>query len=207
MVKIVGCRCGVTFISLSVHCTHGANIQNPAFPRVRPRQPERCAEHLSRRVSSRCLRVAVTTQRMQPKAATDSRHDIRRGGQGLFQWQAFALPLGPCRASRMRARKADLRRADNFVGSLDRQLWFCSAQKGEVRMGTISRGFSGRRSAADVKLPPGQYLTTDFPVLSAGPTPHVPLDRWEFVIDDGTNVLRKWAVSYTHLTLPTICSV
>ena len=31
-------------------------------------------------------------------------------------------------------------------------------------MGIVSRGFSGRRSAADVKLPPGQYLTTDFPV-------------------------------------------
>ena len=59
-------------------------------------------------------------------------------------------------------------------------------------MGIISRGFSGRRSEADAKLPPGQYLTTDFPVLSAGPTPHIPLDQWEFVIDDGTNVLRRW---------------
>jgi DMSO/TMAO reductase YedYZ molybdopterin-dependent catalytic subunit len=59
-------------------------------------------------------------------------------------------------------------------------------------MSIISRGFSGRRSAADAKLPPGQYLTTDFPVLSAGPTPHVPLDRWEFRIDDGTNMLRRW---------------
>ena len=59
-------------------------------------------------------------------------------------------------------------------------------------MGIISRGFSGRRSAADAKLPPGQYLTTDFPVLSAGPTPHVPLDHWEFTIDDGTDVLRRW---------------
>ena len=59
-------------------------------------------------------------------------------------------------------------------------------------MGIISRGFSGRRSAADAKLPPGQYLTTDFPVLSPGPTPHIPLDQWEFVIDDGTNVLRRW---------------
>ena len=59
-------------------------------------------------------------------------------------------------------------------------------------MAIISRGFSGRRRAADVKLPPGQYLTADFPVLSAGPTPHVPLDRWEFVIDDGTNILRRW---------------
>jgi DMSO/TMAO reductase YedYZ molybdopterin-dependent catalytic subunit len=58
-------------------------------------------------------------------------------------------------------------------------------------MNIISRGFSGRR-AADVKLPTGQYLTTDFPVLSAGPTPHVSLERWEFVLDDGTNVLRRW---------------
>jgi hypothetical protein len=34
------------------------------------------------------------------------------------------------------------------------------------------------------KLPP-QRVTTDFPVLSAGRTPHVPLDQWEFKIDDG----------------------
>jgi len=31
-------------------------------------------------------------------------------------------------------------------------------------------------------LPPGQYLTPDFPVLSAGPTPHTPLDQWDFTI-------------------------
>lgn len=60
-------------------------------------------------------------------------------------------------------------------------------------MGTISRGFFGRRSVADVKLPPGQYLTTDFPVLSAGPTPHIPLEKWEFMIDDGANVLGLWS--------------
>ncbi len=59
-------------------------------------------------------------------------------------------------------------------------------------MAIISRGFSGRRSAAEVKLPPGQYPTADFPVLSAGPTPHVPLDRWEFTIEDGNQVLRRW---------------
>jgi DMSO/TMAO reductase YedYZ molybdopterin-dependent catalytic subunit len=59
-------------------------------------------------------------------------------------------------------------------------------------MGTISRGFSGRRGVADAKLPPGQYLTTNFPVLSAGPTPHVPLDRWELTIDDGTDVFKRW---------------
>jgi DMSO/TMAO reductase YedYZ molybdopterin-dependent catalytic subunit len=59
-------------------------------------------------------------------------------------------------------------------------------------MAIVSRGFSGRRIGTETKLPPGQYLTTDFPVLSAGPTPHVPLDRWEFVVDDGKNVLRRW---------------
>jgi len=59
-------------------------------------------------------------------------------------------------------------------------------------MAIISRGFAGRRSAADVKLPPGQYLTTDFPVLSAGPTPHVSLDQWEFTVRDEHEVLRRW---------------
>jgi DMSO/TMAO reductase YedYZ molybdopterin-dependent catalytic subunit len=59
-------------------------------------------------------------------------------------------------------------------------------------MGIVSRGFSGRRSSADAKLPPGQYLTNDFPVLSAGPTPHVSLDKWEFTIDDGSEVLKRW---------------
>src|ERR1700752_5227286 len=59
-------------------------------------------------------------------------------------------------------------------------------------MAIISRGFFGRRSAAGAKLPPGQYLTTDFPVLSAGPTPRIPLESWEFTIEVGTNVLRRW---------------
>lgn len=59
-------------------------------------------------------------------------------------------------------------------------------------MGIITRGFSGRRTATALKLPPGQYLTTDFPVLSAGPTPRVQPDQWEFTIDDGTDVLRRW---------------
>ena len=59
-------------------------------------------------------------------------------------------------------------------------------------MAIISKGFSGQRGAMDVKLPPGQYQTSDFPVLSAGPTPRVPLEQWEFHVDDGTSVLRRW---------------
>ena len=46
-------------------------------------------------------------------------------------------------------------------------------------MPQISRGFRGRRPQVDAtRVPPGQYVTTDFPVLSAGPTPHTPLDEW-----------------------------
>ena len=43
----------------------------------------------------------------------------------------------------------------------------------------ISRGFHGRhREAADSdRIPPGQYVTSGFPVLSAGPTPRVALDH------------------------------
>ena len=59
-------------------------------------------------------------------------------------------------------------------------------------MAVISRGFSGRRSSAGEKLPPGQYLTTDFPVLSAGPTPHVSLDKWEFTIDEKSDIVKRW---------------
>lgn len=60
-------------------------------------------------------------------------------------------------------------------------------------MGVISRGFTGRRGGADERLPPGQYLTPDFPVLSAGPTPRVPLDEWEFVVSTETGQTHRWS--------------
>src|SRR5262245_14559715 len=57
-----------------------------------------------------------------------------------------------------------------------------------------SRGFVGRRISSQIELPPGQYLTTDFPVLSASLTPDVPLEQWE-TIDDGSSVLKRWSWS------------
>jgi DMSO/TMAO reductase YedYZ molybdopterin-dependent catalytic subunit len=59
----------------------------------------------------------------------------------------------------------------------------------------ISRGFRGRRrSDADpARLPPGQYLVEDFPVLSAGPTPHTPLDQWSFSIAGAVDEPRSWS--------------
>src|SRR5437763_321464 len=50
----------------------------------------------------------------------------------------------------------------------------------------ISRGFVGRRVPGDQdrrkRIPPGQHEIKDFPVLSAGPTPHTPLDKWDFTL-------------------------
>src|SRR5207245_6785583 len=42
------------------------------------------------------------------------------------------------------------------------------------------------------RVPPGQYATNDFPVLSAGPTPHVAADQWTFSIRRAGSVLRSW---------------
>ncbi|WP_422774752.1 molybdopterin-dependent oxidoreductase [Plantactinospora sp. WMMC1484] len=57
----------------------------------------------------------------------------------------------------------------------------------------MSPGFQGRRRPSEPNLPPGQYLTEDFPVLSAGPTPRVPLAEWEFVITTETGDEHRWS--------------
>ncbi|SCF27087.1 sulfoxide reductase catalytic subunit YedY [Micromonospora purpureochromogenes] len=56
----------------------------------------------------------------------------------------------------------------------------------------MTPGFQGRRRSSGPALPPGQYLTEDFPVLSAGPTPRVPLDTWEFVLTTETGAEFRW---------------
>src|SRR5262245_64143156 len=58
-------------------------------------------------------------------------------------------------------------------------------------MGIISRGIHGRGRRDDSgRVPPGQYVTDDFPVLSAGPTPRTPLDEWSFSIHGGAEPVR-----------------
>ena len=53
-------------------------------------------------------------------------------------------------------------------------------------MSPISRGFHRKREEAPAgRVPPGQYVTNDFPVLSAGPTPHTALANWSFSIAGG----------------------
>ncbi|MGH3007721.1 MAG: sulfite oxidase-like oxidoreductase [Gaiellaceae bacterium] len=62
-------------------------------------------------------------------------------------------------------------------------------------MAFVSRGFRGRRRdpAESGRVPPGQYVVDDFPVLSAGPTPHTPLEEWSFsLLSTSGDVLRRW---------------
>jgi DMSO/TMAO reductase YedYZ molybdopterin-dependent catalytic subunit len=60
-------------------------------------------------------------------------------------------------------------------------------------MSPISRGFRGRRRDADPsRIPPGQYLVDDFPVLSAGPTPRTPLDEWSLTIQGAVDEPVSW---------------
>jgi DMSO/TMAO reductase YedYZ molybdopterin-dependent catalytic subunit len=58
----------------------------------------------------------------------------------------------------------------------------------------VSRGFRGRRrgDGDGGRVPPGQYLVDDFPVLSAGPTPHTPLEQWDFAIVGSVAEPKRW---------------
>jgi DMSO/TMAO reductase YedYZ molybdopterin-dependent catalytic subunit len=61
----------------------------------------------------------------------------------------------------------------------------------------ISRGFGSRRRQQMPKdrVPPGQYVTTDFPVLSAGPTPQIKVEDWTFSLQLGGSLLGTWTWS------------
>lgn len=76
----------------------------------------------------------------------------------------------------------------------------------------ITRGFFGRKRPEPPRpIPPGQYLETGFPVLSAGPTPRVDLSTWDFRIEFQGDVLVRWswnevqALPKTELTTDIHC--
>ncbi|MBK6489669.1 MAG: sulfite oxidase-like oxidoreductase [Gemmatimonadetes bacterium] len=58
----------------------------------------------------------------------------------------------------------------------------------------VTRGFTGRRPIppyAD-RIPPGQHLVHDFPVLSAGPTPTLARADWTFTLRVGPRPIKRW---------------
>src|SRR5687768_6566309 len=105
-------------------------------------------------------------------------------GHREVDWRASvpAAACGACRSLAVAMAK------DQLVGALAARAGRRVRQRvsegpKEDPMPRISRGFRGRRpQVGATRVPPGQYVTTDFPVLSAGPTPHTPLDEWTFTI-------------------------
>jgi DMSO/TMAO reductase YedYZ molybdopterin-dependent catalytic subunit len=65
-------------------------------------------------------------------------------------------------------------------------------------MAVFSRGFTGRSREASPELPPGQYLTQDFPVLSAGPTPKIETAEWSFGVRTENGELHAWNWEQLH---------
>lgn len=60
----------------------------------------------------------------------------------------------------------------------------------------VTRGFRGRPrqdQATRSRVPPGQYVTSDFPVLTAGPTQHTPLENWTLSMQFGGRMLATWS--------------
>jgi DMSO/TMAO reductase YedYZ molybdopterin-dependent catalytic subunit len=58
----------------------------------------------------------------------------------------------------------------------------------------VTRGFTGQRPPSDKagRIPPGQHLVRDFPVLSAGPTPRIAHEQWSFTLKVGSQPIKTW---------------
>ncbi len=59
----------------------------------------------------------------------------------------------------------------------------------------INPGFQGKRRQDPDKaqrLPPGQHLSEDFPVLSAGPTPKIRPEQWSFTVEGLVSQTQTW---------------
>jgi DMSO/TMAO reductase YedYZ molybdopterin-dependent catalytic subunit len=59
----------------------------------------------------------------------------------------------------------------------------------------ISRGFKSRRQteASRDRVPPGQHVTADFPVLTSGPTPDIKAANWSLALQLGGSIVGKWS--------------
>jgi DMSO/TMAO reductase YedYZ molybdopterin-dependent catalytic subunit len=57
----------------------------------------------------------------------------------------------------------------------------------------FNQGFGRKRNPNKIeRIPPGQYETHDFPVLSAGPTPRILLNSWTFTLEGLVEAPQLW---------------
>ena len=61
----------------------------------------------------------------------------------------------------------------------------------------VTRGFTGRQSGSELsdRIPPGQHLVDNFPVLTAGPTPRIDPADWTFTLKVGAHPVKAWSWS------------
>ena len=71
------------------------------------------------------------------------------------------------------------------------------------RVERLRRAQPKRKREVDERVPPGQFITKKFPVLTYGPEPQVNLDTWQLRIDGA--VAQQIIFSWEELTsLPTV---
>ena len=59
----------------------------------------------------------------------------------------------------------------------------------------VTRGFKRRLGGAEApreRIPPGQFVTTEFPVLTAGPTQHTPVEQWSLSLQHEGRIIASW---------------
>ena len=60
----------------------------------------------------------------------------------------------------------------------------------------VTRGFKGKprdSATARERLPPGQYVTQEFPLLTAGPTQRTAVESWSLALERGGEQLARWS--------------
>jgi len=118
--------------------------------------------------------------------------DLRLGGQNEARiHDPLALPQsGRWRRRRSSASQCGAGWALSLLGNKPNDSSFMSEPP-------ISRGFRARRRPESQigRVPPGQHVTADFPVLSAGPTPQTELESWSFALFEGETLLAEWSWS------------
>jgi hypothetical protein len=58
-----------------------------------------------------------------------------------------------------------------------------------VEAGSRIHGGKDRNGDEGARIPPGQHVVQDFPVLSAGPTPRIAPEKWAFTMKIGPKII------------------
>lgn len=90
-----------------------------------------------------------------------------------------------------------VRRASGWINAFRffSQLAYTEERRASMDKAHISRGFKSKQHEQTTKdrVPPGQYVTAEFPILSAGPTPQTEVANWSLALQIGRSLLQVWS--------------